>query len=205
ATTGGSGSFYHLAVMARRDGGLVQRALAPLGDRVQVRRAAALAGGFELEVVEAGPGDAACCPGQRVLRRWALAGKTLRELPPAPLGRLGTDALGGITWQLQALASGLPLPPGNGVVVTFSADEVSGTAGCNSFFGGVRAGDRPGEVRIGPLMKTTTACADYADALEATFLARLVDVERFTFLGTRLALSYRNGQAFDLLLFSQLE
>ena len=79
-STGGSGTFDYLAVMARRNGKSENIATAPVGDRVKIRDARLSGAVIELDVTQQGPGDAACCPTQQLTRRWSLLNGELEEL-----------------------------------------------------------------------------------------------------------------------------
>jgi hypothetical protein len=85
---GGSGEFLHLAVLGRRNGRVRNIATAPIGDRVQVRDARIDGHRITIDVVQAGPGDAMCCPGELATRSWTLASGRLGETPPRITGRL---------------------------------------------------------------------------------------------------------------------
>ena len=91
-SSGGSGTFDYLAVVARApDGKAVNTATAPLGDRVKVHAARIEEGSLVLDVVQAGPNDAMCCPGQKVRRTFALEGSGLMEISSEDLGRIFPD------------------------------------------------------------------------------------------------------------------
>ncbi|RLA31348.1 MAG: hypothetical protein DRR03_09755, partial [Gammaproteobacteria bacterium] len=77
ASTGGSGTFSHLAAVSHAGAGVAVRAVALLGDRVQVRYARIEDGELVIDTVEAGEEDAACCPGEKRQRRWRLVGDVL--------------------------------------------------------------------------------------------------------------------------------
>jgi hypothetical protein len=91
-SSGGSGTFDYLAVVARApDGKAVNIATAPLGDRVKVQSARIEEGNLVLDVVQAGPNDAMCCPGQKVRRTFTLEGAVLNEVSSEDLGRVFPD------------------------------------------------------------------------------------------------------------------
>ena len=65
--------------------------------------------------------------------------------------------------------------------------EVSGSAGCNSFFGGYTAAD--GAIEIGPLASTRKLCAeDGVMEQEAAYLTALENATTYEFVGERLEL-----------------
>lgn len=95
-SSGGSGTFDYLAVVGRGpDGQAVNTATAPLGDRVKVRAARIEDRYLVLDVVQAGPNDAMCCPGQKVRRTFALEGSALREVSTEDMGRVFPDPADG--------------------------------------------------------------------------------------------------------------
>jgi hypothetical protein len=88
-SSGGSGTYDFIAVMDRdADGALVNSGTAPLGDRVKVQKAEVIDGQLVLEVIQAGPDDAACCPGQKVRRTFVLQESGLTETASEDLGRV---------------------------------------------------------------------------------------------------------------------
>lgn len=79
-SSGGSGTFNHVAVGYFRDDGTVHTLTAPLGDRVKPRQAKFSDGGLELEVLQHDEDDPACCPTEIAVRRWRVEGDRLVEL-----------------------------------------------------------------------------------------------------------------------------
>lgn len=78
--TGGSGTFFDLVVIARRDGQATQIAGIHLGDRVKVESIAFDKGIVTLTMVVHGPDDRLCCPTLRVTRRYELRLDSLVQL-----------------------------------------------------------------------------------------------------------------------------
>jgi len=202
ASTGGSGTFSHLAAVSHGDTGVAVRAVTLLGDRVQLRYARIEDGQLVIDTIEAGEDDAICCPGEKRLRRWRLVGNVFEEQPAETLGRMGPDDLGGgITWRLTHLARGERVKTTGSPTLSYEEGRLSGFAGCNRYFGAVATGDGPGELRLGPFGSTRMACGDEAMTLETTFLKRLEMVGKFSFLGGQLALTFRDGDQVEVLLF----
>jgi heat shock protein HslJ len=201
ASGGGSGDFVHLAAFGFRDGTLVNLGTAPVGDRTQVQNAWLERGRVVLDVVEAGPGDAACCPTQVARKVYALEGGALRQVSSDVRGVLGIGMLASNEWQLVEIDVE-PLPAGTEApLVHFEKDGVRGFAGCNRFTASVTE-TTPGRIDIGPgAVATRKACPQPQMDLEQRFLARLDQVERFTFVGGRLALGYRDGERQGTLIF----
>jgi hypothetical protein len=77
---GGSGTFFHLAVVSRRGRSVENVATVRIGDRVQVRSGAIENGRIGLDLLEPGPNDPACCPTEKTRRSWRLEGETLKEI-----------------------------------------------------------------------------------------------------------------------------
>lgn len=78
--TGGSGVFFHLAVVRNHGGAPEHIGMIPLGDRVKVKSLTAIDGKIVADLVEHGPGDPMCCPTQAVHREWELQAGELTEL-----------------------------------------------------------------------------------------------------------------------------
>ena len=79
-STGGTGTYNYVAVMGRRDSEIINLGTALMGDRVQLKEARIADGKIELDVVQAGPEDAMCCPSQKATRVWALGSDGLDEV-----------------------------------------------------------------------------------------------------------------------------
>lgn len=91
-SSGGSGTFDYIAVVDRDDDGkAVNTGTALLGDRVKVRAAGVVAGRLVLDVLQAGPNDAMCCPGQKVRRTFILQESGLVEAESQDLGRVSAE------------------------------------------------------------------------------------------------------------------
>lgn len=82
STLGGTGVFMHVAVVENSPEGAVSRAVAFLGDRVQVRDARTRGTEVTLDLVQHGEGDPSCCPQDTVTRVWRLEGDELTEAGP---------------------------------------------------------------------------------------------------------------------------
>ena len=188
-SSGGSGTFDHLAVMAEVGGELRNIATAPLGDRVQVRRAEISYGALYLEVIQAGEDDAACCPGQLAKRSWVLDPDGLSELDSEYLGDLSAATIEGDEWVLTGFGPDQPVPKEVKVTLQVMQGQVSGTSGCNRYSATLDNGAVPGEIKIGPAMSTRMACPELQMEIETRFLGLLGEVKSFQFLAGRLILS----------------
>lgn len=187
-SSGGSGTRSYLAVMKREGGEVRNLGTALIGDRVQLVSAAVTDGRITLDLVEAGPGDAACCPTQRTASAWSLTDAGLERVSNEITGTLSLADLAGHEWRLVELGHGHDLPPGTSITIEFDADRVSGSTGCNSYFGTVTS-TRPGELSMGATGSTRKACPEPAMEVEQRYLQALAGASRYGFLAGRLVLT----------------
>lgn len=208
AASGGSGTQVYVAVVGVRGGKVVNRATAFLGDRVQVRGLEVRKGRIAVDVVQAGPEDAACCPTQLARRTWVLEAESLRELRQEMTGTLSVSTLAGTAWVLHGLDVDESVAEGVEVTLEFAADRVAGSSGCNRYFasyeGRTSNDDVPATLRIGPAASTRRMCAPPMSETEDAYLARLSQVTQFGFLMGRLALSWTLEDRYGILLFDPL-
>ncbi len=200
---GGTGDFLHVAVVSRREGRLRNVATALVGDRVQVRGARIERRSVALDLVQAGPGDAACCPGELVTRAWVLDGTSLveRDSVRAP-ARLSPEAIGRGEWTLEAWDLGVPADREPRVTIRYQDGRVAGISGCNRYSAPMFSGETPGDVIIGVAIGTRMACPPPAMEVERRFLDRLAGTRKIGFIAGRLALTYREEQGLGTMLFT---
>ena len=203
ASAGGTGSQLYAAVVARRDGRWQNVATAPVGDRVDVRDALVAARRLALDVVQAGPEDALCCPGELATRTWELHGDSLVELPARVTGRMSPAVLESGEWMLSAWSFDEPAPAEPVVTLRAVEGRWAGSLGCNRYTLEVAPGEMPGEVKLGAAAGTRMACPDPAGAIEARYLQALAGVTRFQFIGGRLALFHESDEVSGVLLFER--
>jgi heat shock protein HslJ len=88
----------------------------------------------------------------------ALAGCSTLYDPPPSLGD-GPATLVGTTWRVVSVAGRAPIA---GAVPTavFAADRVTGSGGCNSYFGRYRYDPVSGQIEFGEMGATAMACLD---------------------------------------------
>jgi heat shock protein HslJ len=203
-STGGSGTFDYLAVLDRAaDGTVVNRATAALGDRVKLRSAEVLGGRIVVDTVQAGPGDAACCPGQKLRRTFVLEGDSMAELAAEDQGRLSLADLSG-SWELTHFSWGEAVGEGIGITLVLDEGRISGSSACNRYNGSVAAGEQPGEVALaGPLISTRMACPESLMDAEGRYLRALLNVTAGSFMAGKLALTWSDGEAGGILLFGR--
>lgn len=200
SNSGGSGEFVHLAVFGVRDGAFANLATVPVGDRVKLQSLWLERGKVIMDVIEAGPDDAACCPTQVARKTFGFDGGTFKQVSSEVRGVLAVSMLGANEWTLIEM-DGQPVPGGmEAPLIHFEGDSVRGFAGCNRFNATVKE-TRPGEIEIGPAAATKKACPTEQMELETKFLAQLDAVNRYTYLAGRLALGWQDGDDAGTLLF----
>jgi heat shock protein HslJ/LysM repeat protein len=133
---GGSGSFYDLHVVVSQDGQLVDVASAFLGDRVEINSIVIENGQIKVDMVQAGPDDPMCCPGQHVIKTYELQGDQLVEVSSEVVGPAGKPELIGTLWRWDQTAMNngdklVPDNPNNYTVEFFPDGRVSAQADCN--------------------------------------------------------------------------
>ena len=203
ASAGGTGQSTYAAVFANREGRWRNVASASLGDRVQLRDARIEQARLVLDVVQAGPHDAMCCPGELATRTWVLRGDSLAESPANVTGRLGPEVLRGGEWVLRSWGLDEAASATPEVTLESTDGRWTGHSGCNRYSAAVSPGATPGEVKLGPAIGTRMACPDHAGAVEARYLRALAGVKKFSFQGGRLALTYEIDGTLGVLLFER--
>ncbi len=94
-------------------------------------------------------------------------------------------------WQLESI-NGTPPLAQSAITLSFSDDQVSGSAGCNSYSGGYQQDGS--QLTIGPLMSTLMACVDSAMMQQETdFLEALSSIESVTATEDQLTLTTATG------------
>jgi len=200
SNSGGSGEFVYLAVFGVRDGAFANLATVPVGDRVKLQSLWLERGRVIMDVIEAGPDDAACCPTQVARKTYGYDGGTFKQVSSEVRGVLAVSMLGANEWTLVEM-DGQPLPKDlDPPLVHFEADRVRGFAGCNRFTASVKEA-KPGEIEVGAAAAEKKACPAPQMELEQRFLTQLDAVNRYTFLAGQLALSWQDGDRFGTLLF----
>ena len=201
-SSGGSGTRIYIAVLGVHNNKLVNVATHLVGDRVQLQMGHVIQGKIELDVVQAGRGDAACCPTNKVLRTWSLRNKQLIENKAKSLGRFSLADLEGVQWTLTQMNRRDHLPENITITLTINGDKVSGRSGCNRYFAGIKEGKMPGDIEIGQAAGTRMACPGEAMELESRFLKALSNVIKYSFVNGRLALTYKDADAISTMLFT---
>ena len=201
-SSGGSGTQVYMAILGSHNGKSLNLSTHLIGDRVQLRMGRVNQGKIELDVIQAGESDAACCPTEKVLRTWSLKNKQLIEHKTQFLGHLSLIDLERVEWSLTHMNWRETLPENTRITLTVDGDKVSGKSACNRYFASIKAGKMPGEVVISQAGSTRMACHNEAMELESRFLKSLSNVVKYSFVNGKLALSYKDGDAFSTLLFT---
>jgi len=104
-----------------------------------------------------------------------------------PGGPSAAVPIAGPTWRVTSIA-GRPVLTGTTLTASFSTENrVSGTAGCNNYFGSAKA--ESGRLAVGPLASTLMACGtDGVMAQEVQYLATLQAAARYEIQGDELRL-----------------
>jgi heat shock protein HslJ len=101
-STGGSGTFYQLALVTDADGTPVNIANTFLGDRIIVHSLAFEEGKLAVELTRQGPDDPMCCPTQRMLEVYAYQDGELAKVSSVAVA---APSLTGVVWQWQEFQS----------------------------------------------------------------------------------------------------
>jgi heat shock protein HslJ len=186
-SSGGSGTRLYLAAMGRRNQTITNLGTTLIGDRVQIRSGVIDNGRIVLDLVRAGPTDAACCPTEKALVAWDLSDDGLSLISEEVTGTLSTADLEGHEWILIELGWEQPVADGSEITLQFVKDRAEGNTGCNSYFAGVTAG-APGEFGFNGMGTTRAACPEPSMDLERRYLKTLAGASTYSFLGGRLVL-----------------
>lgn len=202
---GGTGQLLHLALMARKKGKIQNLATALIGDRVQIRDVRIEQKRIFVDVIQAGPKDAMCCPGEVTTREWTLepGGKLNRYTVTAKPARLTLETIGNTEWILRSWDSKQPAPTRPAVTLIFKDGRFTGSSGCNNYFAPVKEGKIPGDVEVGAAGTTRKSCPANEMSVERRFLEQLVRVRKFGFLVTQLALSWEKDGVWKTMLFDK--
>jgi len=202
SNSGGSGELVYVAVFGIRDGNLENLGTALVGDRTKLQNLWLQGGNVVMDVVEAGPSDAACCPTQLARKTYVLDGGVLKESKSEVLGTLTVATLSANEWQLVSI-DGQPLPAGaKPPVIHFEREGIRGFAGCNRFTASVKE-TAPGVIEVGPAAATRMACPEPEMDMERQFLDALGRVNGYTFLAGQLALTWAGKDGSGLMLFAK--
>jgi heat shock protein HslJ len=199
--SGGTGVRVYLAVVGRRGGGVENLGTALVGDRVLIRSIFADQGMIQVDLVQQGPGDAACCPSEKAFRGWELGPEGLVEVFTDVSGTLSIAGLEGTEWILARLAWGDPAPTEPEVTLRVDGGRLTGAAGCNAYGAAVEE-PAPGEISVGHVGRTKKLCPAPIMEIEERYLAAIGGAFSHRLLGGRLGLMYRDGERTETLIFT---
>ena len=204
--SGGSGERLYLAVAGRAGAEARNLATRLVGDRVQVRAFHLEGDLLVLDLVAAGPGDAACCPSRKLRNSYRLEGDRLVLEQSLDSGPISPADLEDQNWRLTHLGREQPLAPEVEIDARFRDGKLSGSAGCNRYGADLHPGNGPQALTVGPVIATRKLCQDPQMAAEDRFLPALERTTGFRFRLGQLALDYRGGpqDSPDQLLFDSV-
>ena len=200
-SSGGSGTRVYMAVNTYHNGHWINLATTLVGDRVQLQMGRVNRGKIELDVIQAGENDAACCPTHRVVRSWSLKDNQLVEQEPLLLGQISVKDLQGPKWQLLKLNWQEKVPADMDIIIQFDDHKVSGQSACNRFTTIVKEGKQAAEISFGPIAATRKFCDPDIMELEERFLNALKNVRGFAFINGQLTLEWQDDSAVSTLFF----
>jgi len=198
--SGGSGSFIYMAVLSSRMGEVENIGSAPVGDRVQIRSMTVEGGDIKLDVVQQGPGDAACCPSQKARRSWVLEGDGLVERWTEVRGKISITDLDRVDWVFKQFDRNEPVSGDYHITLVIEDGRITGSSGCNRYFADITESS-PGEIKVGEMGTTRMVCSDEIMLVENRYLSALDAVVRYGFLAGRLALTCKTGDRSTVLLY----
>ena len=200
-SSGGSGTNIYIAAVGNREGHNANLGTALVGDRVQLRSGRIHNARVELDIVQQGPKDAACCPSQLARRSWKLGARGLQEGQAEITGTLSISELAGKKWVLTNLQMGKALRAGLGATLMFEGNQLSGNSSCNNYFASVQPGEMPGDITVSGTGSTRMACPPALMSFESRYLKALGNVTKYGFLNGRLALTWQQDGAVNTMLF----
>jgi heat shock protein HslJ len=203
-SSGGSGTRSFLAAMSRANGAVVNLGTSLVGDRVQVKTGSVAAGRIALDIVQAGPEDAACCPTQKALVGWRLVDGVLTRTDSEITGTLSVADLQGPEWVLTEIGPGGPVAENPPVTIVFAGDRVTGNGGCNGYFGTVSSG-APGRLAFSAMGATMKMCPDPVSDLERRYLRALAGGSTYGFVAGRLVIGCEIDGGLVRLIFERRE
>ena len=199
-SSGGSGSYTYLAIVDNVEQQLQNVATQKLGDRIQVRNLQFERGMLTLDMITAGPKEAACCATLKLHNTYRYRHGKLELTASEQRGHVDLVDLQG-RWTLTRLDRNEPLPAEVAVNIEFRDAQFSGLAGCNRYFGAIQ-GKVPLDIVIGPIGATRMMCPPLIMQVEDHYLPALQQVKQFRFMFGQLALSYQDDKGWHTMLFT---
>ncbi len=155
-----------------------------------------------IEVVRQEGDDAACCPTHRASMSFVMNSGGLQQSSVEELGVLSLADLEGPEWILVELGRDHGLVGDTNITLTVLGDRVTGTAGCNSYFGGIQEAG-PSGINISDFGTTMMACPEELMETEQKYLAALSGAVAYRFFPNRLAITCETDEGLVTLLFEE--
>ena len=110
------------------------------------------------------------------------------------IGISGSDPLEGTSWELVAYRKSKPIP-GRSITATFEGGQISGSAGCNTYFGAYQVDGE--KITISDLANTEMACLEPEGLMdqETLILGFLRDAQTFQVGDSQLMIFQSDGEA----------
>jgi len=199
---GGTGNFGYLVAMGRApDGTVVQKGIAEIGDRISIRGGRVDGGKVSLDIIQEGPGDAACCKTQLATRTYELRDGALAELSNEVTGTASLAMFEGREWVLTRLTRDEAAPADPEVTLVFREGGIAGSSGCNRFTASVEPGETPKGMKVGPMATTQMACPPPAMELETRVQKALAGATGWGVDFGRLRIDYQDGDDWRTMTF----
>ncbi len=200
--SGGSGTRTYLSILSSDNGKLVNLSTTLIGDRVQLRSGQIKNEKIELNVIQHQPGEPACCPSQKATLILVLDGTTIHQEKMLLAGNLSLSDLEETEWYLSSIKRGEVLSDKQEITLRFDGDKIVGKSACNRYFAGIKElEDMAGNISIGQIGSTRMICPQESMDLENRYFAALQGVFKYSFVGGKLALSWKNGDILGTMLF----
>ena len=109
--------------------------------------------------------------------------------------KIGNDQLLGKQWILKSFINegkSIMLKPDSKITIQFDKDEVTGSGGCNRYFGSYKI-TNTNSISIGPLAWTEMACPDIMEQ-ETKYLTAIQKISTIQVTENKLVLSSSDGQ-----------
>jgi len=184
-TTGGTGTFYELALLIRDGTTWVNTNVAYFGDRVNMHTLEIEDNAFVIAMTTQGPKDPMCCPTLRVTKRFAVQEK---RLVPVAEGKKGEEPqLTGVVWQWEQTLYNNdtrvdPAKPANYTIRFLTDGKINVKADCN-----VKGGEYSTEgKRLSIEITHSTMAACEEGSLQEQFVRDLTGGAIFFFRGDEL-------------------
>jgi heat shock protein HslJ len=202
--TGGTGNFTYVAAQLNQSGAPVDAGSVRMEDAVQVQSMAIVDGQIVLDIFVPDFNNAQRAALLKQRKTFALQDGLLAEVSSEELGEVSFADLDGASWNLLELDTGVAVLPEAPITLMFAGDQISGSAGCNNYSGGVTPGATfAQEFTVGPLVSTMMACEEPISSQETAYLAALQAGYRWLYEAGHLVIFYpTEGNNFGRLLYA---